>query len=544
MLSEVFKYGRMVAAVYQHLRSPLEADPEGVIRNCMERREDNFLAHAATVIARKEHPYAQMFGLAGCSYADLEASVRRHGLESTLEQLLAEGVYLTHDEFRGKKEIVRRGRHIPASISMWNNPASKGGYVQSSSGTSGRSVTTNNSIAAARLGESLGLLFLREFNVGKGVRVSVGPILPGYGLSLAVAVGRLASGFDRWFATGGVSWGNLHYRIITRLLVAEMRLLGLKVPNPLYLEQNDFLPAAEYISERLAAGEAAEMAGFVSAVARVAEAAVANGLDLSGCRALTFGEALTDAKREVIQSAGITVYPSYGTTDFGGIGLPCSQMTTGNCGHVQKYAIALIARKQETAWMEEVNSLYATSILPQSPRIFINAEIGDTGIIEKATCDCLFSQLGFDLQVRDIAAISKVTAQGVTIEVIELVPLLEEALPARFGGHPGDYQLCELEAGSQTEIVLRIAPGASREAPAEILKHFLAEVKRVYGGSLSVVSWLHSAGIRAVVEPPVLTATGKFRAVRLLGLAGVPVPERKPAAAVRSRSTVTAASGS
>jgi hypothetical protein len=518
MLAEVGKYARMLRAIVQHLRSPLEPDPEGIIRKEMEERTDNFLAHAATVMSMPGHPYAVMFSLAGCSYADLEAAARRDGVEATLQKLLEEGVFLTHDEFRGKKEIVRSGRHIPALASMWNNPASKGGYVQSSSGTSGRPVTTFQSVAAARHGESMGRLFLREFDFSRGARVSVAPILPGFGLLSAISVGRLVGGYDRWFATGGATWKNLHYRIITRLLVAEAKLLGLHAPYPIYLKQNDFRPAAEYIKKRLDAGEPAGMNGFVSAIARVAEAALSAGLDLTGCSALTGGEALTDAKRQLIESAGIKVYSSYGTTDFGGIGMPCSQMNTGNCSHVMKHAIALISRTEESSWTDtRVNSLYATSLLPIAPRIFINAEIGDTGIIEKATCDCSFSKLGFDLQVRDVAAISKVTAQGVTIETSELVPLLEEKLPARFGGHSGDYQLCETEAGSQTEIVLRIRPGVSASAPVDILKYFSDEVKRVYGGSLSVVSWLHSEGMRAEVVPPVLAATGKFRAVRLLG---------------------------
>jgi hypothetical protein len=530
MLSEVFKYGKMLGAVYKHLRSPVESDPESVVRKCMEQREENFLAHVATVTQKPEHPYAQMFKLAGCSYADLEASVRRDGVESTLEKLLREGVYLTHDEFRGKREIVRSGRHIPALLSVWNNPASKGGYVQSSSGTSGRSVTTRGSIANIRLGESLQLLFLRELKVSNGGRVIVAPVLPGGGLLTAIFVGRLAGGLDRWYATGGVTWRNLHYRFVTRLLLAEMRFLGLRVPYPTYLKQNDFLAAAEYIKERVDAGDFVGLSGFVSAVARVAAAAVSNALDLTGCSAITGGEALTDAKRKVIESAGITAYSSYGSTDFGGFGMPCSQMNKGNCVHISKHAIALVSRPQESAWTNEaVHSLYATSILPQSPRIFINAEIGDTGVIEPATCDCSFSKLGFDLQVRDMAAIGMVTAQGITIEVSELVPLLEEVLPARFGGHPGDYQLHEREAGAQTEIVLRIRPGVSTVAPGEILKHFLAEVKRVYGGSLSVVSWLHSAGIRPELAPPLLAATGKFRAVRLLGTSASRSEERKPA---------------
>ena len=93
----------------------------------------------------------------------------------------------------------------------------------------------------------MGTLFLREFNFSNSARVSVAPILPGFGLFSAISTGRLIGGYDRWFATGGATWKNLHYRIVTRLLVAEAKLLGLRVPYPTYLEQNDFLPAAEYI---------------------------------------------------------------------------------------------------------------------------------------------------------------------------------------------------------------------------------------------------------------------------------------------------------
>ena len=79
-----------------------------------------------------------------------------------------------------------------------------------------------------------------------------------------------------------------------------------------------------------------------------------------------------------------------------------------------------------------------------------------------------------------------------------------------FGGRPGDYQLLETEGVAQTEMVLRIRPGVALKSPEEILRHFLSEARRLYGGSLSVVSWAHSNGIRAELAPPLLAATGKF----------------------------------
>jgi len=360
-----------------------------------------------------------------------------------------------------------------------------------------------------------------ELAVEPGSSVSVAPILPGFGLFSAILASRLIGGFDRWYAISAASAANLHYRLVTHALVSSLRFFGAKIPYPTYLNHNDFRPVAEHLAMRRAAGHRIGVSGFVSSISRVAAAALDNSLDISGCLAVVAGEALTDAKRAVIEAAGIRVYPTYGTTDFGSIGMPCREMDTGNCVHVLQQNCALISKRSEGVVCDRpVESLYVTSVLPFASRILVNAEIGDTGVIEPATCDCSLSRLGLNLQVRDIAAISKVTAQGMTIAADELVQVLEEALPARFGGHPGDYQLLEVEAEAQTEMVLRIRPGVTEYPAQEILNHFLAETRRLYGGSMSVLSWLHSDGIRAEVAPPVLAGTGKFRAVRLLG-AGV-----------------------
>ena len=66
-------------------------------------------------------------------------------------------------------------------------------------------------------------------------------------------------------------------------------------------------------------------------------------------------------------------------------------------------------------------------------------------------------------------------------------------------------------------MALRIRPGVASAPPEAILKAFLAETGRLYGGSLSVMAWSHSNGIHAEFGEPVLAGTGKFRAIRLLG---------------------------
>jgi len=527
MFRELARYSRMGMAFVSHLRSPLDPDPEGTIRSHMERRESSFIAIIRKTLSNAAHPYSRMFRIAGWTLRDVETSVARCGVEHTLQALLDAGVYLKQDELRGKKEIIRRGESIPSTPRSWLNESGRGPIVNTSSGSSsGRSFRTEQSLDYLTNLEAACQLMVGELDLERRPGVQVAPILPGYGLLGALLASRLRVGFGRWYAIGGASRANRYYRIATRCIAAQLRLFGAKVPYPMYLDQNDFRPAAEYLTRLRSDGAVAVISGFVSSVSRVAAAALDEDLDVSGTIAIVAGEALTDVKRHVIESAGISVYPTYGASDIGNIGLPCRHMNRGNCVHIFRHGVALAVKREATGESggKPVDSLYATSLLPFAPRYLINAEIGDTGVIEEATCDCVFTRLGFNLQVRDIASISKVTAQGMTIAAEELVQVLEERMPARFGGRPGDYQLIEAEGTAQTEMILCIRPGVSRNSDEEILGYFLAQTHRLYGGSMSALAWVHSRGVRVRWAAPLLSATGKFRAVRLLG-PGVSTPE-------------------
>ena len=92
--------------------------------------------------------------------------------------------------------------------------------------------------------------------------------------------------------------------------------------------------------------------------------------------------------------------------------------------------------------------------------ILINAESEDCGTIEPATCDCLFSRVGFTEQICDIGSFGKLTGQGMTLVGTDVVRILEERMPASLGGLPGDYQLVEHEGTAQTQLTLRVSPRA------------------------------------------------------------------------------------
>ena len=537
-LVDVVKYVAMGEVMSRLYRVPSDPNYRAIIEKYIHDRESNFLAIVKRVLANPRHPYSQLFEIAGCTLTDLEAGVKRNGLEATLKALLREGVYLTLDEFRCNTEIVRGGRHIPATMKDWDTAAGRGaGEVYSSGSSGGKSLRTQFGLEYAKFGQAGGQLLIDEFGGAEGLGIIVLPILPtSMGIGSCMGAARMGYRVERWFALGS-SGRNLHYKAITAALVSRLRLAGAKIPLPTYLEQGDFSPVAEFIARRKREGVRSNVMGMVSSITRIAAAAIDLGADISGTIALVTGESLTDAKREVIEATGIEVFPSYATSEFGGIGMPCRQMNTGNRVHVSVDKIALISRPIEDAWCDEpVESLHITNVLSFAPRTLINVEIGDTGVIEPATCDCKYSRLGYNLQVRDMAAISKIRGQGYTLRAPEIVTLLEEGLAQRFGGRPGDYQLAEVEGKAQTDMVLRIHPRAGVESPEQVLQYFLAECRRTYGGSMTVLQWTESNGVRVEVVEPVLASSGKFRAIRLLGTG-------RPAVATVEPNATAAAAG-
>jgi hypothetical protein len=522
LIREAQYYSRMALGVHRLLRQPL-ADPEGELCLQLEQRAERFLDTArAVVFSCPSNPYFEMFRLAGCSFGDLETAVRKEGLEATLRRLAEAGVYLTHDEFKGKTPVIRAGRQIPSTEGSYVNPLVTGLVETASGGSRSQGTRTRHNIAHQVYKDAYEILLEREFALNQRVRAELKPILPsGAGLHACLRLARRGIPVDRWFSVSGTMRDSGHYRAVTRAMVLLARLLGVRVPMPCYLPPNDFSPAARWLAQRRAEGRPAVVTGYVSPAVRVATAAAAAGLDIRGTLFLVSGEALTDTKRAAIEAAGVEVFPFYWIHEFGPIGFACRQMRSGNCVHLFSDSIAAVSRRRRAPLSEaEVESLLFTSLLPFAPRFLINAEMDDTGILGPAECDCVFSRMGLTTQIRQIASYGKLTGQGITLFGTDLVEILESSLPGRFGGAPGDYQLVESEAANQTKVVLRVSPRLGVSEPGEVKAYFLEEVRRRYGGALAVRTWQHADGVEAVIAEPAVTMAGKVLSLHLLGSGG------------------------
>lgn len=525
MLPEAKYYARMAFGYGSFLRAPLPSDPRAVLERQLDHRERIFLETARrTIFADPGNPYHQMFRLAGCGYEDLAGAVRRDGLEAALAALRRAGVYLTHDEFKAAQPIVRSGRHIPSTKTSFANPLVGGFFEYRSSGSRSRGTRVRHATEFLAYRAVRAGLIAEEFGLAERAEVALYPTLPaGYGLILNALAARLGRPWAAWFAAGGSGRANSAYRLLTAAMTLEARLLGVKATFPVYLPPQDFSPVARFLARLRAEGVPAALSAQLSPAVRVAAAARDLRLDIRGTLFLTVGEAITEAKRAVVESTGAEIFPWYGIGEVGPVGHACRQMRSGNCVHLYRDAFAAINWRRPAPLAEaEVDSLLLTTLLPFSPLVLINAEFDDAGIVEPATCECRLRAAGYTERIRDLGSFGKLTGHGMTLVGTKLVELLERALPARLGGAPGDFQLVEEEGEAHTQITLRVSPRIGVRAPEKVETCFYEELRKLHGGSLSSRTWRHAGAVRVVIAEPFATASGKVLALHLMRYSRAP----------------------
>jgi hypothetical protein len=512
-------YTRILSGMYEYLRTPPPARWESVIQEGLANRESRFLETVRLgVFANPEHPYTKMFRLAGCGYGDLEEAVRRDGLEAALQALHRQGVWLGHNEFKGGETIVRSGERIASTANSFANPLVKGKTDSISGGSRSKGTRTRISTAQRIHEEAYHLLNNLEFDLLNRCHIMVRPSLPSTtAISQCFRHLRLGGRVDEWFSVSGLRDESLHHRIAANSCVLMARRFGLAMPFPRHLPPNDFAPVAEWIVRRHSEGIDCAVWSSVSTAVRVAEAALEKGLDIQGALFLTGDETLTAAKRVRVEAAGTRIYTRYATTELGPIGFACSQMK-GNCVHLFRDSVAVITHRRPAPLSgAEVSSLLFTTVSPWAPHIFINAEIDDCGVVEPAPCKCAFARAGFTEQIRDVYSFGKLTGQGMTLVGTDVLRVLEEVLPARVGGGPGDYQLVEREEKSQTKLELRVSPRVKFSSTKAVGECFLDEIRKLYGGTLAARVWKYTEGVEVVSAEPFLTPAGKVLSLHLLG---------------------------
>jgi hypothetical protein len=519
---EAAYYLRMAYYFQQYLRAPVLPHPQETLRRNVAERESRFLAAVRpAVFENPASPYHQLFQLAGCTFDDLTAAIRRDGLEPTLARLRDAGVYLTHNETKGTVPVVRHGREIANSPSACDNPNAGHGMLGGSSGSRSAGSVTELATAMRVYREMYESLLREEHEFHRHSEVSLMPILPAaWGISQAALAARLGGRIGRWFTTGGTLRNAGHYRAVTRFLIAEARLLDRALPYPEYLDSGDFLPVVTHLADCANRARPAIVRGTVSAITRICAAAREAGIDIASTVFLSGGEALTDARRHFIESLGCQVFSRYVANETGPIGVACRHMNQGNTVHLFSDSIAVIVHQRPAPLSDiPVDSLHFTTLNPLANRVFINAEIDDAGRLIPAACDCAFARAGFTTALTDIHSFGKLTGFGMTLVGTQLLPLLEVRLPQRFGGSPADFQLVESTGERHMELKLHVHPRLHCD-PHAVRDYFLDQVTTVFGGALTRRTWEHAQNFSVVNQPPFATRTGKILPLHLASFGG------------------------
>lgn len=249
------------------------------IKIALDRREDRFLELIrAQVYNRKSSPYLKLLQMAGCDFADLQAQVRQHGLEKTLERLASEGVFLTSDEFKGKKEVVRGRQSFRTSPTDLELQASaRGLIVTQSSGTSGQAqrypLSLDRLVFAAH---STSIFFSAHDLFHYAHAVYDAPLPSDAAIRLLLTFAKAGVRVDRWFAPrlpmGAWPEAAYHY-LMTYLIVLAVKRFGPGSPWPEFVDTEEAHRIVDWITDKKPADKPRCVRTTASNAVRIARAA-------------------------------------------------------------------------------------------------------------------------------------------------------------------------------------------------------------------------------------------------------------------------------
>ncbi len=514
---------RSGAGLPRYLRRTITAaEAQRRIQRRMEQREELFLDSARRLIYNAPpNPYRKLLSWAKIELADLEIAVRAHGLESALERLRDEGVYLTLAEFRRSEPIVRRGLTIETS--SWPSSAGAGGIWGRGSGTTtaGAGVSYGWTFLEEEAAEEL--LLHEQHGLSDTPLALWMPAPPGiaglHNLFLQLKAGRR---LDEWFSHTPLPAGrdSLTSRLALTSLQGISRLHGVRAPTPRHTPHSRAVEIARWMAcpepERPGPEHpgAALLKTYASSAVRVASAALQERIDLHGRVVFTGGEPLTERRRRYIESCGLAVHPRYVTTESGLVGGACGRRLPGapDTMHVYQDRVALIEGKSRGGIQgRDVRDLLFTSLSVHTPSVLLNTELGDCGVLDRLPCDCLFGRLGMDTLLSHVSSPEKLTTEGMNLPIDQIRRAVDH-LVEQAGGSPDDYQFWKThdERGVES-LVIAVSPAVGEIDEDSFVGRMLDTMERSDGSAtLAGRLWREAHAVRVVRAFPRATKGHKM----------------------------------
>lgn len=522
-LDYVKMFAQYPSALRRFLREPLTLErAQQIVRARMAQREDHFLKLVErTVYQHPRSPYRTLLDAARCELGDLTALVKQKGIEHALCELREAGVYVTFEEFKGRKPIMRHGVQLQVTARDFNNPLARLDFNLPTGGSTGAAVNIGidlDHLAALAPNQLVALSAQRLLDIPA---IWWYGILPDFTPSKLLTHAYMRQLPHAWFSHIGWhdSAGWLKYDAATLYMLFWLRLTRAKTQVPRVVRVIDAHRIARGLQVLLDTHGRCLLFAQISRSTRVALAAREMDLDFTGVTIRGGGEPATPAKVRAIEQSGARYVSNYAMTDTGGVvASGCAQPADGSDVHVHQDAYALFAFPHRIPnFGVTVPAFNLTTLLPTAPKIMLNVQIDDYGIVEERQCGCELEQYGGTRHLRQIRSYSKLTGEGVTLIGNELVPILEQVLPARFGGSPLDYQLLEEEdARGFTRLSLIVSPRVQlpdERAVIECVLNALRESSAM--ADAARVVWQHAETLQIKRIEPIWTGRGKLMPLHL-----------------------------
>ena len=523
VLTEARRYRTFAGDLWRYLgRDFPREECRALLAAQLRDRERTFLELLErAVYARPASPYRALLLHVGAEYGDVAALVRDQGLEAALGRLHEQGVYLTLEEFTGHRAIVRPGDlELSTRHEDFDNPVLRRGY----SGTSGgsRRAPRRTMVDFGHLVHQTAYLqlYLEAFGFEGRPSVLWRPAPPAKsGFNNTLRTLRLG-GSAEWFAQNRLGFRDVQLQdwIALRTALVATRLRGPAMPKPRHVPLDRAEVVARRLAELVAAGTPAIFQAPGGSGVRVALAAAAEGIDLSGTVFRLGGEPLTRAKLEAVERVGAVAHCNYSMSELGRVGIGCAadDRLAIDDVHVLTGKVAMFLRPTADG-IVDVPALVLTSLDPTTPKLMLNVESGDTGVLVERDCGCAVGAAGYGLHLHTIRSYDKLTSEGTNFFGGAIIRLVEDVLPARFGGGPTDYQFVEDEHEGLPRVRLFVSPRVGAVDERELVDQALGGLGKG-PGYRQMMAGIWRDGVTLTVErsEPFHTTAAKIPALHVL----------------------------
>ena len=326
---------------------------------------------------------------------------------------------------------------------------------------------------------------------------------------------RLGQPVDRWFSQREPASLRKH-SLFTAATILTARLCGTRIPKPEYTPAPDVRRVVGWLAGQRRDGVPAILITTPSACVRTCRAALDHDEDIEGTLFVLVGEPYTPAKASVVRAAGCSAMCHYAMVETGMIGLACANGNALDDVHLVEDKIATTQRAHQSNG-RSVGALFHTTLLPSSPKVMINVESGDYGVIESRSCGCGILPSSFHRHLHTIRSYEKLTSEGMCFMGDDLLQLLEHELPTRFSGYPTDYQFVEREEDGLPKVSLVVSHAVGALDEDGVVRSVLEFLRgRGIAQRMMADMWAQGQTLRVVRGDPLVTIGGKIQPLQTI----------------------------